>query len=99
VTDKIKTGRRLPNIDSGEIKMTDQERKNLTTAMFSSSFPVNPLPFANGVFDLVKEQGTDAIKSDEAKRVLWVLMAQAYGQMATIDLSDEWDRLYQTEKN
>ncbi len=79
--------------------MTDQERNNLTTAMFSSSFPVNPLPFANGVFDLVKEQGTDAIKSDEAKRVLWVLMAQAYGQMATIDLSDEWDRLYQAEES
>jgi len=97
VTDKIETGRRLLN--SGEIKMTDQQRNNLTTAMFSSSFPINPIPFANGISEMVMDGGTDAIESDEVKRVLWVLMAQAYGQMATIDLSDEWDRLYQTEKS
>jgi|TARA_R110000824_G_scaffold25085_3_gene87678 hypothetical protein len=78
--------------------MTDQERNNLTTAMFSSSFPINPIPFANGVSEMVMNGGTDAIKSNEVKRVLWVLMAQAYGQMATIDLSDEWERLYQTEE-
>ena len=53
---------------------------------------------ANGVSEMVMNGGTDAIKSNEVKRVLWVLMAQAYGQMATIDLSDEWERLYQTEE-
>jgi hypothetical protein len=66
--------------------------------MFNSSFPVNPLPFANGVFELVKEKGTDAIKSDEVRKVLWVLMAQSYGQLAKIDLCDEWDRLYALNK-
>lgn len=78
--------------------MTEQQRKNLTTAMFSSSFPVNPIPFANGISEIVMSEGTDALKTDEMKRVLWVLMAQAYGQMATIDLSDEWSRLYQAEE-
>lgn len=77
--------------------MTDQQRKNLTTAMFSPSFPVNPVPFANGISEMVMNGGTDTIESDEVKKVLWVLMAQAYGQMATIDLGDEWDRLYRTE--
>jgi hypothetical protein len=73
--------------------MTDQQRKNLTTAMFNSSFPVNPIPFANGISEMVMNEGTDAIKSDEVKKVLWVLMAQSYGQLATIDLCEEWDRL------
>ena len=73
--------------------MTTQERHNLTTAMFNSSFPVNPIPFANGISEIVMNEGTDAIQSDEVKKVLWELMAQAYGQMATIDLCDEWSRL------
>jgi len=77
--------------------MTSETRKNLTTAMFSPSFPVNPIPFANGISEMVMNGGTDAIESDEVKKVLWVLMAQAYGQMATIDLSDEWSRLYGAE--
>ena len=78
--------------------MTDQQRNNLTTAMFSSSFPINPIPFANGLSEMVMNEGTDAIESNDAKRILWVLMAQAYGQLATIDLSNEWERLYQTEE-
>jgi len=79
--------------------MTDQQRKNLTTAMFSPSFPINPIPFANGISEMVMNGGTDTIESDEVKKVLWVLMAQAYGQMATIDLSDEWSRLCETEED
>ncbi len=78
--------------------MTIQERHNLTTAMFNSSFPVNPIPFANGISEMVMNEGTDAIKSDEVKKLLWVLMAQSYGQLSTIDLGDEWSRLYETSQ-
>jgi hypothetical protein len=78
--------------------MTTQERHNLTTAMFNSSFPVNPIPFANGISEMVMNEGTDAIKSDEVKKLLWVLMAQSYGQLSTIDLGDEWSRLYETSQ-
>ncbi len=63
------------------------------TAIESESFPVNPIPFANGLADHVREHGTDSIKSDDAKRILWILMGQAYGQLAMIDLCEEWDRL------
>ena len=62
-------------------------------ALESASFPCNPIPFANGLADHVRKHGTDSIKSDEAKRLLWVLMAQSYGQLATIDLCDEYDLL------
>jgi hypothetical protein len=64
--------------------------------MFNSSFPCNPIPFAKGLAELVKQEGTDSIQSDNAKSILWVLMAQAYGQIATIDLCDEWRRLDKT---
>lgn len=65
----------------------------LQTAMFDNCFPCNPIPFANGLAEHVRKHGADSIKSDEAKRILWVLMAQAYGQLASIDLSSEWSRL------
>lgn len=59
-------------------------------AMFDESFPVNPKPFAKALFEF----DSGSITSNDAKRILWVLMAQAYGQLAEIDLHDEWRRLY-----
>jgi len=67
---------------------------NLTNAMFSDSFPGNPIPFAQGLADLIRDNQTDTIQSDEAKRILWVLMAQAYGQLNMVDLHTEWQRLH-----
>lgn len=69
------------------------EFKRLAGAMFATSLPCNPIPFARGLADLVSDNGTDSIKSDNAKRVLWILIAQAYGEVATIDLCEEWSRL------
>jgi len=46
---------------------------------------------------LVKERGTNFIKSDEAKKILWVLLAQSYGELSMIDLSTEWKRLYERD--
>ena len=65
----------------------------LTTALNNPCLPCNPIPFASGLADLIRENGTDSIKSKDAKRILWILMSQAYGQLATIDLCDEWDKL------
>ena len=70
-----------------------REISDVTTAMFNESFPINPIPFAIGLADLIRSEGTYAIKSDQAKRILWVLMAQSYGQLATISMMDEWSRL------
>jgi len=67
-------------------------------AMFDSSFPVNPIPFAKGLADYVRENGTDSIKGDTARRILWVLMAQSYGQLASVDLCSEWSRLEKAQK-
>jgi hypothetical protein len=67
--------------------------ERLTTALESDAFPCNPIPFANGLAELVRERGTDSIKSEDARRILWILMAQSYGQLAKIDLCDEWNKL------
>jgi hypothetical protein len=77
----------MPNIDQCAV------------AMFSPSFPCNPQPFASAIKELVSLEGTDAIRSDKGKQILWVLMAQAYGQLSTIDLCDEWSRLEKTLDN
>jgi len=66
---------------------------SIDSAMFSPSLPCNPTPFAIGLKSYVMEHGTSSIQSDGAKRILWVLMAQAYGCLATISLTDEWSRL------
>jgi hypothetical protein len=81
-----------------EAKKKVEYRENLLKdpaykAIDSDGFPCNPIPFANSLADHVREFGTDSIKTDDAKKILWILMGQAYGQLATIDLSDEWDRL------
>jgi hypothetical protein len=68
-------------------------RLDTIQAFRSDSFPCNPRPFAAALGDLCAERGTDAIRSDEAKAILWILLGQAYGQMATVSLCDEWDRL------
>ena len=70
----------------------------LSEAIFSEAFPANPLPFAFGLAEFIKEgKHSDLIKSDKAKRILFVLMAQAYGQLTRIDLCDEWQRLANTD--
>jgi len=68
-------------------------------AMFDDCLPVNPLPFLNKAAELIRENGTDYVKSDKLKAILWIVLAQAYGQLAVIDLYEEWDRLKQVFKS
>ncbi len=90
--------------DSDTFRKTELRHKrllyiqdNICKALDCSSFPGNPIPFAIALADLVRECGTDSIKGDDAKRILWILMAQAYGQSARIDLLDEWAKLSSKE--
>jgi hypothetical protein len=65
---------------------------NEEKAFKCEAVPCNPIPFANRIVELVKGN-TGNVQSDEVKACLWILNSQAYGQLATIDLCDEWDRL------
>jgi len=65
----------------------------IETALNSESLPCNPLPFLNGLEDMIRDNGSAFISSMNAKRVLWILMSQAYGQLSVIDMQAEWDKL------
>jgi hypothetical protein len=67
--------------------------KELSQAMFSPSTPVNPIPFLNGLVTGLKEKGTDWITTDEAKKVLFVVLVQAYGWAFLLDSFKEYQRL------
>jgi len=62
-------------------------------AFFARTLPVNPLPFLYALADSTKEKGTDWIKTDQAKAILYTLIQMAYGQNFQIDGLTEYDRL------
>ena len=67
----------------------DQEAK----AFFARILPVNPLPFLYALADSTKEKGTDWIRTDQAKAILYTLIQMAYGQNFQIDGLAEYERL------
>lgn len=62
-------------------------------AFNSPAFPCNPLPFLNELFELVKAEGTNTIRSDKAKMLLLTINQISYGQAAIIDTFEEYCRL------
>ncbi len=75
------------------MKTTETNLTDLSLAMFAASFPCNPLPFLNGLIDGCKVYGSDYMKTDEGKRILFVLIAQSYGQLFNIDSLTEFSKL------
>lgn len=61
-------------------------------AFTSSAVPCNPRPF---LIELERRCQTDSgfIATPDGKRLLYNLLVMAYGQMATIDLVDEYRAL------
>ena len=72
--------------------------KDLENAMFSNACPCNPIPFANGLIEGTWENGTDWIKSDQAKKILYTLIVQSYGQVFTIECLTEYIRLNKLQR-
>jgi len=67
----------------------DQEAR----AFLARILPVNPLPFLYALGDSVKQQGTNWIRTDQAKAILYTLIQMAYGQDFHLDGIAEFDRL------
>ena len=80
------------------MEMLEKEIEVLSRAMFSTSFPCNPLPFLNVLHEGVKKYGTWWIKTDVAKKILYVIIAQAYGQSFKLESLDEYERLLRSTK-
>jgi hypothetical protein len=73
-----------------------EANKELSKAMFNNSMPCNPIPFLNGIVTGCKNQGSDYIQTDEAKRILYILLCQSYGQVFNINAFEEFNRLKRT---
>jgi hypothetical protein len=69
---------------------------DLITAFRCPSFPVNPFPFASALAEGVRTNGSDWIKSAEARSLLHILNSQAHGQLYFIDSLDEFNYLNKT---
>lgn len=78
-------------------KLEDKKLKDnlydLSRAMFNPSFPCNPIPFLHGLIEGCKNYGTDYLKTIEAQRILFVVIALSYGQLFNLDSLDEYSRL------
>jgi hypothetical protein len=70
--------------------------KDLLTAFRAPSFPCNPLPFINALYEGVRTNGSDWIKSAEARSLLHIINSQAHGQLYFIDSLDEFNYLNKT---
>lgn len=68
----------------------------------SCAFPCNSKPFLERIREILDQANTNSLQSltgEEkiaARACMWVLMGQLYGQMARIDLCDEWDKLHKS---
>jgi len=71
----------------------------LEHAFNSSIFPCNSKPFLSRIEEILDQANTNSLQNltgdDQlaTRGCMWILMGQLYGQMATIDLVDEWERL------
>lgn len=65
-------------------------------AFRAGSFPCNPRPFLAALSALVESDGPGALAEPKGKAILWVLMGQAFGQCARIDLYDLYVELDDT---
>ena len=71
----------------------NENLKKLSEAMFNNSLPCNPVPFLSGLIDGCKINGTDYITSNEAKKILFIILCQSYGSLFFIDSLNEFNKL------
>lgn len=65
-----------------------------------TGLPVNSLAMLNELREILERNETNSFLTDlpdedlrEAKAFLWVINSQIYGQLATIDMQEEWREL------
>lgn len=69
------------------------ELYHLSQAMFEEYTTCNPIPFLNGLVEGCKQNGTDWIRSNTAKRILFTILQQAYGTAFKLDSFEEFQHL------
>jgi len=83
--------------------------KGIEETIFDMGLPVNTRVMAARLIEILEEEGKATadgrmrLFSEDGKRkfrkCLWLINSQVFGQMATIDLSEEWDSLLKLESS
>lgn len=69
-------------------------------AFMSNAMPCNSIPFLRRIIEIMEENKTNNFEAlpEEARLAaeacLWIVNAQLYGEMSTIDMSDVFYKLY-----
>lgn len=72
---------------------TNPTIERATRAFRADSLPCNPRPFITALASLVETDGPAVLQAPKGRAVLWVLLSQAFGQCATVNLMSLWDEL------
>ena len=71
---------------------------NIEDTIFDEQLPVNSLAVLNRIAEILKEHKTNNVNSTSGdirlRRAMWLLNEMYYGQTAVIDMSREWQTLY-----
>ena len=74
-------------------------KDHIEDTISEESMPVNCIAMANRLVEILREGDTNCVTSLKGenllkfRKCLWLLTALTYGQMATIDMVGEWNRL------
>ena len=80
VLDEKETDRIVPKPAFGKTR-----RQQAAEAAFSPSLPSNPIPFLIELEAIVKESGLPGLRGSDARKILWVVNAIAYGSLGLIE--------------
>ena len=66
---------------------------NAINAFRAPALPTNPLPFLYALADCIRQHGTDWLRTDEGKALLFTVLVMAYGTGFRLDSEKEFERL------
>lgn len=70
--------------------------------IFDHVLPSNSIAVLRRIEYLLKDCNTNALENCrddvQIRRAMWLLLEQFYGQLATIDLAEEWYNLYEARE-
>ena len=95
----LKTTKASVQLTAGQQSVNELQ---IEDTIFEESLPVNSMAVLNRITQLLQEHGTNSFKScrDDLRlrRAMWLLNAMFYGQMATVDLTNEWYYLHEVRE-
>ena len=78
--------------------------RGIEDMIFEHGLPVNGYPMIDRFYELLDRHNTNSLdepsvrRDPDVRKLLWLINQDFYGQLAKIDMEDEWDYLYATRE-